>query len=54
MKRIILDCSDPTKSCEDCALNRFDGCVAPIRLDDCYRCKGVWKIEEVEEEGGQK
>lgn len=54
MKRIILDCSNPEKGCESCVFNTHDGCRAPKGLNDCYTKRGVWKIEEVEEEGGEK
>lgn len=48
MKRIVLDCSDPTKICKHCVFNREDGCVAPKGLDDCYKNRGVWIIEDTE------
>lgn len=54
MRRIILDCSDPVKGCEQCVFNAYDGCRAPSGLMDCYTERGVWRIEEEEDKGGQK
>lgn len=51
MKRIVLNCSDETKGCENCVFHRDDGYVSPMGLDDCWKYRGVWVVEEVKNGG---